>query len=65
MSETERLLRREYVEAECEEAGLTRRQTALAVAAAMSAADDPLYDADDWELLVQACIEGATDAETF
>jgi hypothetical protein len=50
-------LRREYVEAECEEAGLTKEQTDLAVAAAMSTGD--VLDDDDFELMVASVIEGA------
>lgn len=65
MSETELLLRRQYVEAECYEAGLDEQQTELVVAAAMSAAADPIYDDDDWETLVQACIEGSVDSDTL
>jgi hypothetical protein len=53
--------RREYVEAECEEAGLTPAQTELAIAAAMSVDDD--MDPDDFELMVGHVIEGAADSE--
>jgi hypothetical protein len=53
--------RREYVEGECLEAGLSEAQTELAVAAAMSTGDF-LCD-DDFELMVAHVIEGVAEGD--
>lgn len=62
VSESIVAIRREYAEAECEQAGLTPEQTELAVAAAMSAADDDIYSDDDWEQIVADCIQGVAES---
>ncbi|CAB4190142.1 hypothetical protein UFOVP1196_35 [uncultured Caudovirales phage] len=53
--------RRSYVEGMILSSGLSEAAALLAMSAAMSAVD--IEDDDDFEVMVEACLEGAAESE--